>query len=145
MCKAYRILTVFVHCAAVCGDFAKAFGRFDDRLGAGYERAPEGTAFGSPENRIRVSAVVIPVRDQLALQRDNGVKFGVVPGHTVLRGLKMLRLEEEGHPAGELALNGAGSGGDAVGNVLSRQEVVERQPLLVVGKQNIVAQALVIH
>ena len=70
---------------------------------------------------------------------------GVVPPNAVLHGLQRLRLDQQGHPAGELPLDGPGGRGDPVRDVLPVQQVMEGKPLLVVGKEDVIADLFLSH
>ena len=64
----------------------------------------------------------------LSGQGDNVVIFRVVLLNAAPGGLHRVGLQQKGHAAGELALDGAGRGGDAVFDPRLRQQIVEGKP-----------------
>ena len=83
---------------------------------------------------------MISARLELASQGDDVVVFPVVLVDAAPDGVDVWLLDEQGHPARELSLNAAGRGGDPVRKIVLVQQRMQRQALLIVGKQDIIPQ-----
>lgn len=95
--------------------------------------------------RFLCSAVFVPLGPDLAGQRDDGVVLRLMLLNARPGGFHRLGLQQQGHAAGQFPLNGPGRRGDAVGDVLPVQQVVEAQALLIVGKENVVPDVFLSH
>ena len=84
---------------------------------------------------------MIPAGFDLSLQRDNAVIFPLGLLNASLGCFQISRFDQQGHPAGKLTLDSSRRRGDPVFNAVLRQEVMELQSLLIVCKENVVANA----
>ena len=92
-----------------------------------------------------VSTIFIPVSLYLPCKGYDVVIYGIVQCNAALCRLQPFRLDKQAHSAGKLALYRSWGRGNAALYAIRRQYILQRQTLLVIFKEDIVADIAVIH
>ena len=90
-------------------------------------------------------AVFIPVRFDLTFQRHDVIMGRLMGCNTGPDLINNIRLNKKGHTATELTLDGPGCRCDSVLQTIVRKQVMEGQALLVIFKENVIANIRISH